>query len=129
MLYNLQKKVHDFWSRRHLVVLSLMAVLCASSAAMTQADALYILTGAEDSAIVLDGSKSVEDFSSQLVYLSSGSKGYDVTLTAGQSVTILCNGETLTTESKRETVSSLLERMDVTPAPWKWWLWISPTMP
>ena len=80
MLYNLQKKVHDFWSRRHLVVLSLMAVLCASSAAMTQADALYILTGAEDSAIVLDGSKSVEDFSSQLVYLSSGSKGYDVTL-------------------------------------------------
>ena len=117
MLYNLQKKVHDFWSRRHLVVLSLMAVLCASSAAMTQADALYILTGAEDSAIVLDGSKSVEDFSSQLVYLSSGSKGYDVTLTAGQSVTILCNGETLTTESKRETVSSLLERMDVTPGP------------
>lgn len=117
MLYNLQKKVHDFWSGRHLVLFSLMAVLCASSAAMTQADALYILTGAEDSAIVLDGSKTTEDFSSQLVYLSSGSKGYDVTLTAGQDVTILYNGETLTTESKKETVSALLKRMDITPGP------------
>lgn len=117
MLYNLQKKVHDFWSGRHLVLFSLMAVLCASSAAMTQADALYILTGAEDSAIVLDSSKTTEDFSSQLVYLSSGSKGYDATLTAGQDVTILYNGETLTTESKKETVSALLERMDITPGP------------
>lgn len=117
MLYNLQKKVHDFWSHSHLVVFSLMAVLCASSAAMTQADALYILTGAEDSAIVLDGREQEETFSSQLVYLSSGSKGYDVTLTAGQDVTIYHGDETLTTESKRETVSALLKRMDAAPGP------------
>ena len=72
------------WNRHCLTVFTLVAVVGTSYAAMNHADALYILTGVEDSAIVLDDETDTADLSSQLVFLSSNSTGYDVTLTAGQ---------------------------------------------
>ena len=52
------------------------AVLLAGAAATDWASALYILTGSDDSAIILDGTGSAPDLSSQLVYVTSGTTGY-----------------------------------------------------
>ena len=113
----LRQKLHYYWKRHGLRAFMLLAVFCAAGAATDRADALYILTGAEDSAIVLDESVQTEELSSQLVFLSTSSTGYDVTLASGRPVTIISEGETLSTQSKRETVSALLSRMHITPGP------------
>lgn len=89
---DLRKKLHVLWNRHCLTVFALVAVVGTSYAAMNHADALYILTGVEDSAIVLDDETDTADLSSQLVFLSSNSTGYDVTLTAGQRAQITYNG-------------------------------------
>ena len=94
-----------------------MAVLLTAAAATNRAAALYILTGADDAAIVLDGKTAVPDLSSQMVFVTTGGRGYDVTLAADQTVTVRRNGETQTVQSRKESISSLLERMDIAPSP------------
>ena len=115
--HNLQEKLHGIWNRKHLALLTLMAVLLTAVAATNRAAALYILTGADDAAIVLDDKATVPDLSSQMVFVTTGGKGYDVTLAAGQTVTVRRNGETQTVKSRKESISRLLERMDIVPSP------------
>ena len=115
--HDLQEKLHGIWNRKHLALLTLMAVLLTAAAATNRAAALYILTGADDAAIVLDGKTAVPDLSSQMVFVTTGGKGYDVTLAAGQTVTVRRNGETQTVKSRKESISRLLERMDIVPSP------------
>ena len=115
--HDLQEKLHGIWNRKHLALLTLMAVLLTAAAATNRAAALYILTGADDAAIVLDDKATVPDLSSQLVFVTTGGKGYDVTLAAGQTVTVGRNGETQTVKSRKESISRLLERMDIVPSP------------
>ena len=115
--HNLQEKLHGIWNRKHLALLTLMAVLLTAAAATNRAAALYILTGADDAAIVLDDKATVPDLSSQIVFVTTGGKGYDVTLAAGQTVTVRRNGETQTVKSRKESISRLLERMDIVPSP------------
>ena len=71
----------------------------------------------EDSAIVLDGSQDIPDLSDRMMYVASGSKGYDIRLNAKLDVTIRHDGETLTTVSKKENISALLTRMGITLSP------------
>lgn len=113
----LYKKLHTLWNHRVTLVLSLLAVMISCICATSPADALYIITGTDDSAIVLDGSVKAPDLSSQMVYVTSGSSGYDVTLSAGQAVTIHHSGETVSAQSKRETISKLLDRLRIVPGP------------
>ena len=115
--HNLQEKLHGIWNRKHLALLTLMAVLLTAAAATNRAAALYILTGADDAAIVLDGKTAVPDLSGQMVFVTTGGRGYDVTLAADQTVTVRRNGETQTVQSRKESISSLLERMDIAPSP------------
>ena len=115
--HDLQEKLHGIWNRKHLALLTLMAVLLTAAAATNRAAALYILTGADDAAIVLDDKATVPDLSSQMVFVTTGGKGYDVTLAAGQTVTVRRNGETQTVKSRKESISRLLERMDIVPSP------------
>ena len=115
--HDLQEKLHGIWNRKHLALLTLMAVLLTAAAATNRAAALYILTGADDAAIVLDDKATVPDLSSQMVFVTTGGKGYDVTLAAGQTVTVRRNGETQTIKSRKESISRLLERMDIVPSP------------
>ena len=115
--HNLQEKLHGIWNRKRLALLTLMAVLLTAAAATNRAAALYILTGADDAAIVLDDKATVPDLSSQMVFVTTGGKGYDVTLAAGQTVTVRRNGETQTVKSRKESISRLLERMDIVPSP------------
>ena len=115
--HNLSKRLHHIWKRFGAPVFVMAAVFCVVGATTDRASALYILTGAEDSAIVLDESAQVQDFSSQLVFLSTSSTGYDVTLAANQDVSISYDGETISCQSKRETISDLLSRMKIVPGP------------
>lgn len=115
--HDLQKKLHGIWSRRHLALLTLMAVLLTAISTTDHADALYILTGVDDTAIVLDGAVEIPDLSSQMVFVTTGGTGYDVTLAAGQNVTVHRDGETQTASSRKESISKLLDRMHITPSP------------
>ena len=115
--HDLRKKLHTIWGHRATFVLSVLFVLISSLSATTWADALYILTGVEDDAIVLEGGADVPDLSSQLIYVSSGSKGYDVSLPAGQTVTVHYDGATVSVQSKRENISKLLNRLHIVPSP------------
>ena len=115
--YDLQKKLHGIWNRRYLALLTLAAVLLTAAAATDRAAALYILTGVDDTAIVLDGKAKNPDLSSQMVFVTTGGKGYDVTLAPKQTVTVRRDGQTQSIESKKESISKLLGRMAIVPSP------------
>ena len=115
--HNLQEKLHGIWNRRHMALLTLTAVFLTAAVTTSHASALYILTDADDTAIVLDSAAKLPDLSSQIVNVTTGGKGYDVTLAAKQSVTVHRNGETQTVQSRNESVSRLLERIGIVPSP------------
>ena len=92
-------------------------MICASLASMDSANALYILSGEDDSAIVLDQSAEVPDLSGRLVYLSTNTSGFDVTLASGQSVTVYYNDAATSVTAKGETISQLLDRLNIVPGP------------
>ena len=115
--HDLRKKLREHLKSSALILIALAAVLGSSAAATDWAGALYILTGVENSAIVLDGSQDIPDLSDRMMYVASGSKGYDIRLNAKLDVTIRHDGETLTTVSKKENISALLTRMGITLSP------------
>ena len=115
--HNLQEKLHGIWNRRHLALLTLTAVFLTAAVTTSHASALYILTDADDTAIVLDSAAKLPDLSSQIVNVTTGGKGYDVTLAAKQTVTVHRNGETQAVRSRNESVSRLLERIGIVPSP------------
>lgn len=116
--HDLRKKLYERMKHPLVVLFALTMVTVTGLAATNWANALYVLTGVEDTAIVLDGSQEVPDLSDRMVRVTTNSKGYDVRLSSGLDVTIDRNGTVLTTESARnETISALLKRMDVALSP------------
>ncbi|MBQ8390060.1 MAG: G5 domain-containing protein [Oscillibacter sp.] len=108
----LRKNLHEL--RRFTAALA--AVLFTGTAATTWADALYIITGAQESAIVLE--KGVQaDVSSQLINVTSRTSGHEIYLAAGQTVTIRHDGAIMSVQAKQETVSSLLDRLHIDLSP------------
>ena len=103
--------------KRSFTALALACALCAGTFAMVHADALYILTGAGDEAVLLDEAAEAPDFSSQMVYVGSGANGYELTLKAGRPVRIQYGNTILGTTAQGETVSELLARFDIIPGP------------
>ena len=103
--------------KRSFTALALACALCAGTFAMVHADALYILTGAGDEAVLLDETAEAPDFSSQMVYVGSGANGYELTLKAGRPVRIQYGNTILGTTAQGETVSELLTRFDIVPGP------------
>ena len=103
--------------KRSFTALALACALCAGTFAMVHADALYILTGAGDEAVLLDETAEAPDFSSQMVYVGSGANGYELTLKAGRPVRIQYGNTILGTTAQGETVSELLARFDINPGP------------
>jgi len=112
-------KLHETIKRtRRQLTMALFAcavILLTGAAATTEADALMILTGADDSAIVLDkGSVKVPELPEQIYKVA----GKDVSLNKGQTVTVLRNGETFTAESKKaEKISTILDRLEIELTP------------
>lgn len=103
--------------KRSFTALALACALCAGTFAMVHADALYILTGAGDEAVLLDETAEAPDFSSQMVYVGSGANGYELTLKAGRPVRIQYGNTILGTTAQGETVSELMARFDIIPGP------------
>ena len=64
-------KLNQRSRRRSFAALTLACALCAGTFAMAHADALYILTGASDEAVLLDETTQAPDLSSQMVYVGS----------------------------------------------------------
>lgn len=115
--HHLRQKLHVLWKHHRTALFAFASMLCVSWVATDWAGALYILTGTDDTAIVLDQNAQVQDFSSQLVHLSTGRSGYDVTLASGQAVTVSYHGAQSSVQSKKETISALLKRLHMEPGP------------
>lgn len=100
-----------------------MLLFCLLVAAVTGlsatgwADSLYLITGTDDGTIFLDpAQKTPPDLSSQMLYVSSGAKGYDLTLAEGTSVTVRHEGTAVTVQSHKESISNLLSRLHISPS-------------
>lgn len=107
-------------SHRSLVLTTMTTVLLCSVLMTGKADALYILTGTNDSAVVFDsGAEAPElsDLSSRLVVVGADSDKTDLTLKAGEKVTISYEGEEMAATSRNETISALLSRSHIVPSP------------
>lgn len=113
-----ERRPNELWRRCRTMLFSFAVVIVTSLAATGWADSLYIITGTEDGAIILDQDRGEKpDISSQLISLSNGSRGYDITLAEDTPVTIRHEGETRTLLSRRESVTTLLGRLRLTPGP------------
>ena len=110
-------KLSERSRKRSFAALALACALCAGAFAMVHADALYILTGASDEAVLLDETAEAPDLSSQMVYVGSGTDGYELTLKAGRPVRIQYGNTILGTTAQGETVSELLDRYDIVLSP------------
>lgn len=98
-----------------LTLFAAAVILLTGAAATHSASALCILTGAEDSAIVLDGkAPKLEQLPVQLQSLT----GKDISFSKGQTVTVLRNGQISQTEVKNHTtLSTLLKQQDIALSP------------
>ena len=105
------------WLHKAVTLSAVLVVLFSALSAAGWADALYILTGVEDTAIVLKEDAYVSALSSKQVYLTETGSSRDVILTEGQDVTVRHGDEVLTAVSKEERVSALLDRMRVEMSP------------
>ena len=113
----LRENLEQLKARLGLQLFALAAVICTCLIITDHVGAVYILTGMEEDAIVLEEDAEEMELSSQLVHLSSGANGYQVTLEAGQEVCVNHNGETVAATARNETVEALLERLHITPSP------------
>ena len=113
MKHHLQRKPHG----RLMTLFVLTTVLAACFGATTWSQALYIVTGVEDAAIVLDGSEEAPNLGDRIVYTASGRSGFDIMLESGQTVRVEKDGAAQTVRCKTETVSQLLDRLDITLSP------------
>lgn len=115
-------RLYLFWRRGRTVLFSLAVAVVTSLAATGWADSLYIVTNDDasgDSAIIMDSEQEeAPDFSSQIISVIRGSRGYDIMLEEDTAVTIRHEDEApLNLQSNRESISSLLGRLQLTPGP------------
>ena len=96
----------------------LAVVTVTSLSATGWADSLFIITGADDAAIILDPQQeeAPPDLSGKMLYVTNGSRGYDISLSEGTSVTVRHEGSAVTIQSRKETISSLLGRLHIYPS-------------
>ncbi len=105
------------WCR--FVLMSLAAVAVTSAAAAGRADSVYIVTGEDgDGAVVLEAyQEETPELDEKLISVSNGNRGYDLLLEEDTNVTIRHEGAVLTASSRQESVTSLLNRLKVSPGP------------
>ena len=104
--------------RGGMLLFCLLVVTVTSLSATGWADSLFIITGADDAAIILDPQQeeAPPDLSDKMLYVTNGSRGYDISLSEGTSVTVRHEGSAVTIQSRKETISSLLGRLHIYPS-------------
>ena len=110
--------LYSLCRRGGMMLFCLLVAAVTGLSATGWADSLFLITGTEgEAAIILDPSqKDPPDLSSQIVYVSNGSRGYDITLQEGTAVTVRHEGSAVTVQSHKESVSSLLSRLHIYPS-------------
>lgn len=111
--------LYALFRRGGMLLFCLLVATVTGLSATGWADSLFLITGTEEeAAIILDpDQKDPPDLSSQMVYVSNGSRGYDITLREGTTVTVRHEGSAVTIQSHKESVSSLLSRLHIYPSP------------
>jgi len=100
-----------------MVLFCLLVAAATGLFATGWADSLFLITGDSGSAVILDPEQETPpDLSSQMIYVTNGSRGYDITLKEGTAVTVRHEGAVQTLQSKKESVSSLLGRLNIYPS-------------
>jgi len=100
-----------------MVLFCLLVAAATGLFATGWADSLFLISGDGDAAIILDEKQETPpDLSSQIIYTTNGSRGYDITLKEGTAVTVRHEGAAQTLQSKKESVSSLLGRLHIYPS-------------
>ena len=113
----INKKLRTARQGHTTAVLVVFAVLLVSLSLTGHAAALFILTGVEDTAIVLDGTVKIPETAPAMLDLSVKAGKEDIPLADGQEVLIHRGREVITATSEKETVSKLLSRMGVKLSP------------
>ena len=111
--------LYSLCRRGGMLLFCLLVAAVTGLSATGWAGSLFLITGVEDeAAIILDpDQEKAPDLSSQMVYVSNGSRGYDITLQEGASVTVRHEGSAVTVQSHKESVSTLLSRLHIYPSP------------
>lgn len=111
--------LYSLCRRGGMILFCLLVAAVTGLSATGWADSLFLITGVEDeAAIILDPKqKDPPDLSSKIVYVSSGGHGYDITLQEDTTVTVRHEGSSVTVQSRKESVSSLIARLHIYPSP------------
>lgn len=111
--------LYTLCKRGGMMLFCMLVATVTGLSATGWADSLFLITGTDDGgAIVLDpAQKTPPDLSSQMLYVSSGGRGYDLTLQEDTTVTVRHEGNAVTVQSHKESVSALLTRLRVYPSP------------
>lgn len=99
------------------MLVGLTTALTIAVATAPKAEALYILSGVEDSAIVLDENVNAPKITSKWINVHDGKNGCSVNLKNDLPVNVSYQGSTVSTTTKKETVDQLLQRLNITPGP------------
>lgn len=108
-------------SNRHPLFIAAVCVLCLAATAVfpasvkLEASAMYLITN--DTYVSVDHPDVDVFLTDANAELISHKDGKDLLLNAGLSISILYNGETITTVSSTESVRELLQRMRIYPSP------------
>lgn len=116
--YERPNMLHTLCKRGGMVLFCLLAAVLTGLFATGWADSLFLITGDGDAAIILDPEQeAAPDLSSQMIYVTNGSRGYDINLKEGTAVTVRHEGSVQALQSRRESVSTLLGRLHIYPSP------------
>ncbi|MBQ9346577.1 MAG: G5 domain-containing protein [Oscillibacter sp.] len=102
---------------RGAVSLCAAGTVLLSVTATSWADALTILTGVDDTAVVLKKDAYVSALAAKSVYASQEGNSYDVRLEDGTQTTIRHGDEVITITAQQERVASLLNRLHIEMTP------------
>ena len=119
------KKLQGLKERFGLQLFVLAAIVCTGWIVTDHAGAVYILTGPEDAAIVLNEEAQAAEgtLSSQLLHLSSGQSGYDMKLTAARPSPSPTTGRPSPPRPAARRWRRCWTGSTSPPAPWRWWPW------
>ncbi|WP_409968310.1 G5 domain-containing protein [Bengtsoniella intestinalis] len=96
----------------------ILAVVMVGYTLMEPATALYALSTPEEDVLVLSTtSLQGSALNATQIYTSQTVQGGDIVLTAGETLVITYHGEEVTTQTKAETISQLLDRLGYSPSP------------
>ena len=105
------------WLHKIVTLSAAFTVLLLAVSAAGWADAFYTIAASQSPAVVLMEDETVPQSEDNPLYISRTAASWDVTLAAGQNVTIRHGEDVQTVVSRQERLSILLERLHIEVSP------------